>query len=63
MNWEDILKQKPLNMNMMEVAAGFEYGDESAQNFKSQIERLIPKMPEDIKAGYIRAMEWVKSQM
>jgi hypothetical protein len=63
MNWEDILKQKPLNMSMMEAAVGTEYGDESVQNFKSKIERLLPKMPEDIKAGYMKAMEWVQNNM
>tara|TARA_R100001460_G_scaffold14832_1_gene33083 strand:- start:510 stop:701 length:192 start_codon:yes stop_codon:yes gene_type:complete len=63
MTWEDILKQKPLNMSMMEAAVGFEYGDADAQQMKSKIERLVPKMPQDIREGYMKAMEWFQSNM
>ena len=61
--WEDIVKQKPLNMSMMEAAAAMEYGDEEVQQIKSKMESLIPKMPADIRAGYMKAMEWFQSQM
>ena len=63
MTWKNIMKQKPLDMSMVEAAVGFEYGDESAQNFKSKVEELVPKMPADIKAGYMKAMEWFQSNM
>ena len=63
MTWQDILKQKPLNMSMMEAAVGFEYGDEEVQQMKSKLESLIPKMPADIRAGYMKAMEWFQNNM
>jgi predicted nucleic acid-binding Zn-ribbon protein len=61
--WKDVIKQKPLNMSMMEAAVAMEYGDEEVQQMKSKMESLVPKMPADIKAGYMRAMEWIQSQM
>ena len=61
--WKDVIKQKPLNMSMMEAAAGMEYGDEEVQQMKSKMESLVPKMPADIRAGYMKAMEWIQSQM
>mgnify|MGYP003131638262 CR=1 FL=1 len=63
MDWEDILKRKPLNLSMMEAAVALEYGPKEAQKFKSKIESLVPKMPADIRAGYDKAMAWVQSQM
>jgi len=63
MEWKDIMKQKPLNLSPMEAAVAVEYGDANMQQMKAKIESLIPKMPTEIKEGYMKAIDWFKTNM
>ena len=63
MIWQDIVKQKPLNMSMMEVAAGFEYGDNEMKEFVRRAKQAAPKMPPHIREGMERAIQWMQENM
>ena len=63
MSWQDIVKQKPLNLSPLEAAAAFEYGGKDTGEFMRRAKEAAPKMPPHIREGLERAVRWMEENM